>query len=242
MQDQSAAASWAARLGSAALALLAIGPLLTHLGLTAPMGGFLVFQIGLLLGLITLLLAIVGILRTGTKSGRGNRAQALVGLGLGAAVLVVVAFSARDGAGVPPINDITTNPDDPPQFVAALELEPNRGRDMGYPGAEFAAQQRAAYDDLAPIQLAKPPAMALADVRAAATVLGWQIIDEDAEAGRLEANETTAIFRFVDDVVVRVRADGQGSLVDVRSKSRDGRGDLGANAARIRALRDTLGG
>jgi uncharacterized protein (DUF1499 family) len=49
------------------------------------------------------------------------------------------------------------------------------------------------------------------------------------------------VFRFVDDVLVRVRpADGGGALVDVRSKSRDGRGDLGVNAARIRAFAEKL--
>ena len=50
------------------------------------------------------------------------------------------------------------------------------------------------------------------------------------------ATETTHVFRFVDDVVIRVRADRTATVVDVRSKSRDGRGDLGANAARIRAF------
>ncbi|MBW2399988.1 MAG: DUF1499 domain-containing protein, partial [Deltaproteobacteria bacterium] len=44
----------------------------------------------------------------------------------------------------------------------------------------------------------------------------------------------------VDDIVVRVRRDGADSIVDVRSKSRDGRGDMGANAARIRLFRDEL--
>ena len=46
----------------------------------------------------------------------------------------------------------------------------------------------------------------------------------------------TAIFRFVDDIAIRVRPTASGTVVDVRSKSRDGRGDLGANAERIRAF------
>ncbi len=60
--------------------------------------------------------------------------------------------------------------------------------------------------------------------------------------GVFEAVEVTRIFRFVDDIVVRVRMSpgGNGSVVDVRSKSRDGRGDLGANAARIRAFAAAL--
>ena len=71
--------------------------------------------------------------------------------------------------------------------------------------------------------------------------LGWEVVGVDPAAGTLLARDTTRIFRFVDDVVVRVRsAEGGGSLVDVRSKSRDGRGDLGANAARIRAFAEAL--
>jgi uncharacterized protein (DUF1499 family) len=44
----------------------------------------------------------------------------------------------------------------------------------------------------------------------------------------------------VDDIRVRVRPSGEGSVVDVRSKSRVGRGDVGANAARIRAFEQAL--
>jgi len=34
--------------------------------------------------------------------------------------------------------------------------------------------------------------------------------------------------------VIRVTSDGGGSRIDIRSHSRQGRGDLGVNAARIR--------
>ena len=37
------------------------------------------------------------------------------------------------------------------------------------------------------------------------------------------------------DIVIRVAADGTGSRIDVRSQSRWGRGDFGANARRVRA-------
>jgi uncharacterized protein (DUF1499 family) len=231
MQASSFAARWGLRLGSAALALLAIGPLLNQTGVTAPMGGFMVFGVGLLVGVVALALSLVGILRTGAGSERSGRSQALAGLGCGVLVIAVLMFALSGGGDAPGINDITTDPDDPPQFVFEAER-----RDMSYPGEEFASQQRAAYTDLGPIEIAKPPAEALAEVRAAAEALGWEIVAEDAASGRLEATHTTAIFRFVDDVVVRVRADGSGSRVDVRSKSRDGQGDIGANAARIRAL------
>ena len=45
---------------------------------------------------------------------------------------------------------------------------------------------------------------------------------------------------FRDDVVVRIRAVGQGARVDVRSASRYGRHDFGANAARVKALLDDI--
>jgi len=35
--------------------------------------------------------------------------------------------------------------------------------------------------------------------------------------------------------VVRVRAEGSGSVVDVRSESRVGKSDVGTNAARVRS-------
>ena len=63
--------------------------------------------------------------------------------------------------------------------------------------------------------------------------LGWEVVNEDPSQGIVEATDTTFWFGFKDDVAVRVRADGQGSRVDVRSVSRVGQGDLGANAQRI---------
>ena len=74
----------------------------------------------------------------------------------------------------------------------------------------------------------------------AAESLGWVITYSDPEGGVLEATETSRIFRFVDDISVRLRADGAATVIDVRSKSRVGQGDLGANAKRIEAFRKKL--
>ena len=54
--------------------------------------------------------------------------------------------------------------------------------------------------------------------------------------GLIEAIARTPILGFRDDVAVRVRATHEGARIDVRSASRYGRHDLGANAARVRAL------
>jgi uncharacterized protein (DUF1499 family) len=70
--------------------------------------------------------------------------------------------------------------------------------------------------------------------------MGWEVVTVDSEAGRLEAIDTTFWFGFRDDVVVRVRPGADDVRVDVRSVSRVGVGDLGANAARIRHFLDRL--
>jgi uncharacterized protein (DUF1499 family) len=67
-----------------------------------------------------------------------------------------------------------------------------------------------------------------------AMAMGWDVVARAPEEGRLEAIDTTKWFGFHDDIVVRIRADGGGSRIDIRSKSRVGRSDLGVNARRIR--------
>jgi uncharacterized protein (DUF1499 family) len=74
----------------------------------------------------------------------------------------------------------------------------------------------------------------------AARSLGWRIVATDGIEGRIEATATTAWFGFQDDVVIRVQPAGQGSRVDIRSASRVGRSDVGANAKRIREFLSKL--
>ena len=116
----------------------------------------------------------------------------------------------------PPINDITTELD------KALE-----------------AQLRA-YPYVQPLLLPLPPARAFDAALAAARDVGLAIVNADAAAGAITAVATTRMLRFKDDVTIRVSADAAGSRIDVRSKSRIGRGDLGTNARRIRRLLDAV--
>jgi uncharacterized protein (DUF1499 family) len=71
--------------------------------------------------------------------------------------------------------------------------------------------------------------------------MGWEIVAADVAAGRIEATATTPWFGFRDDIVVRVAPASAGSRIDVRSVSRVGKSDLGANAKRIRAFLARLG-
>jgi uncharacterized protein (DUF1499 family) len=215
------------------------GMLLVQIGAVTPRIGFQLHGIGNLIGPIAVLLGIGALLTTRPATGKAGRGLALAALAIGASITVLFAIGASS-AGGHPINDITTSLDDPPGFVALTEEPANQGRDMAYPGAEFADQQKNLYPDLAPIEVTTSVPETVGRVKAAMEGFGWEVVRADPASGTVEAMETSRIFRFVDDVVVRVRPTDHGSVVDVRSKSRDGKSDLGANAARIRRLRDAL--
>jgi hypothetical protein len=62
----------------------------------------------------------------------------------------------------------------------------------------------------------------------------WTITGTDARRGEIVAEARTALWRFVDDVGVRVWLDESGATrVDLTSASRVGGADLGTNARRI---------
>jgi uncharacterized protein (DUF1499 family) len=211
----------------------ALGAALAHFGVLEPMQGFGLFALGLLSALIGGLLGLGALYTTRPAALRGGRNLAFVGIAAALVAFAILGFGRQPGADAPPINDISTDLSDPPAFPA----DPSgRGRDMAFP-AGFAEQIKAtpSYQDLQPIRFARPPADVLREAEQAARSLGWSNVTSDSAAGIVTGSETTKLFRFVDDVVIRVRDDGTGgSLVDMRSKSRDGQGDIGANAARIR--------
>ena len=135
---------------------------------------------------------------------------------------------------VPRIHDISTDLADPPAFVALMEARKAAPNGAAHGGAQVAEEQRRGYPDIKPLVLPTPPAATAQKVIDAARSMGWEVAAVDAAAGRLEATDTTLWFGFKDDVIVRIRPEGAGSRVDVRSVSRVGLSDLGANAARIR--------
>ena len=208
-----------------------LGPALIHLGAFQPLGGFLVFVSGLAAALLAVVLAPFALYTTRASARRAGRGLAWLGFACGALLLGGVIGTRLPGSDLPRINDITTDLADPPAFASDPA---GAGRDMSYP-AGFAEQVKQGYPDLAPIRVSSDPARALTLADETARRLGWEVASVDPAAGTLLARDTSKIFQFVDDVVVRVRpAESAGAIVDVRSKSRVGQGDIGANAARIR--------
>jgi uncharacterized protein (DUF1499 family) len=138
---------------------------------------------------------------------------------------------------VPPIHDITTDTQDPPQFQAVAPAREAAMNQVAYPGGQTAEQQRRAYPTVEPLLLAASPDAVFDAALALARDSGWSIAGTDPEAGRIEATAETFWYGFKDDIAIRIRATGDGQVrVDVRSASRVGISDLGVNAARIRTF------
>lgn len=222
----------AAILGGLGVLDVVLGPALIHLGVVSPMMGFQwFFGLGLLEGILALVIGLIALFRTRAGSGKGGRPLAIFGVACGVLLVGLLFVAAGPSSDLPPINDITTDLADPPAFTSDPA---ERDRDMAYP-SDWVPLVANAYPDLDTLASQSAPTRALELAEATASKLGWEVVTVDADAGTVLAREATSVFQFVDDVVIRVRPDGQGgSLIDLRSKSRDGRGDLGANAARIR--------
>jgi uncharacterized protein (DUF1499 family) len=106
----------------------------------------------------------------------------------------------------------------------------------GYPGVKSAALQRVAYPYLVPLTLSLRPDRAYALALDLVRKLGWEIVANEPGDGRIEAISRSLVYRFADEIVIRVGSSGDGARIDVRSRSRIGRIDRGVNAKRIRAF------
>jgi uncharacterized protein (DUF1499 family) len=223
-------------LALAGAGLLLAGPLGSRAGLWSFIIGFFLLAASVLLGLIGASLSVVGGIRTGQWLVAG------AGIAVGLAVVSVPSAFMLSARGKPAIHDITTDPENPPAFVAILPLRAGAANPPEYAGPTAAAEQRRAYPDVQPLTLRIRKEEAFARAISAARGLGWDVVADDRPSGRIEAVDTTFWFGFKDDVVIRiteVAGDG-GTRVDVRSKSRVGLGDLGTNARRIRDLLNRL--
>jgi len=223
-----------------AIATVAAGLVSAHYGLSTPFFGFQLMLIGLVFAALAVLSGLIALPMTYfSPKRRGAFGRAALGFVLALVVIMPIAVITARTRRYPLINDITTDTQKPPVFVKAIELQPKRGRDMNY-DPRFAAIQNGAtaYKDLAPLKMNGTPTDVFNRVAIiAGEVPTWRITRNDPEAHTLEGVATSELFRFQDDFIIEVRpADGGGSLVEMRSKSRDGKGDLGTNYHRIKSF------
>jgi hypothetical protein len=207
-----------------------------------------------LIGIMALVTIITSLLVVFIKPRAGFGALAamwLVSLGAAGMALSVIS-SAKD---VPPIHDISTDTAAPLVFSAKLMAErgttnvnpvlpPNeasvpfdKDRLSNWSGRTLTDIQSEAYPTIKSLVIeGQAPATIYTKALESAKKQGFRIVSEDAAALRIEGVSESFWFGFKDDVVIAITPAGTGSKVDMRSVSRVGISDLGANAKRIEAF------
>jgi uncharacterized protein (DUF1499 family) len=214
---------------------LIVGPLGAYLGILEPATGFMLLGLAALLAVVSALL-LPGLAAFAAATGRPWRGSALRAA-IFPVLVVLPALTCAQLADAPLLHDVSTDLDDPPALGFEAELPAEQREAQRALLRDAGPVQRRAYPDLVPVELDLPPAATYQRaLRVARAMPRWELGAHDPCAGRIEVVATTRVFRFADDVVIRVRARPGGSRLDVRSRSRVGRGDLGANAARIRSF------
>lgn len=215
------------------------GPLHRYFGVDADIA-ISVFRYGFYVAAAAIALALATVVPTRP----GERRRGFVAAALALVIGVVASWApitwllhAREA---PRITDVTTDTANPPPLVVTLQFRQDASNPPAYGGESVASLQKASYPDIQPIVLKVAPAEAFKKVDQVAMSLGWDVVGRAPAEGRLEAIDTSTWFGFHDDIVVRIKADGAGSRIDIRSKSRVGRTDLGVNAQRIREFAQKL--
>lgn len=133
----------------------------------------------------------------------------------------------------PRLHDISTDTENPPEYISVVPLRRGVPNSTQF-DSKLAALQLQAYPDVRPVVLPTPPDQAFQAALRVVRDLGWEIVEANQGALRIEATDTSFLFGFKDDVVIRVAGEANGSRIDLRSLSRVGGSDFGVNANRIR--------
>ena len=216
-------------LGICALALMPIGILGSSLGIWNYRIAQLACVTAVIAGLSTLALALL--LRTFCDREYTKKLTQLSAI-LALPPLIIAGwfmFSNRDAVM---IHQITTDLESPPEYLSLIEARGTDSNPLAYTAQNKRLQQQH-FPDVGPIytRLSVPEAKWTA--KRVIQSLGWVLYDDSSRANYLEATETTLLFRYVDDIVIRLHAENGQTRIDLRSTSRVGRSDLGVNAARI---------
>lgn len=195
---------------------------------------FLGFAICLLLVIV---LGVVGVLLLLLSFGsrfQGLRTNALKAIGIGVApIVMLVVIVGPSGFSAPLIHDITTDFDNPPLFVKALELRSEQENNTDYDRETLIDIQKNAYPEIAPLSVQMDSEEVFLKAVEIVEHRGWEIVAKDEGFFVIEAVVRSSFFGFADDVVIRISKSDEGSRIDMRSSSRVGQGDFSANAKRI---------
>jgi hypothetical protein len=242
-QPTSRLAVWARRTAVFSLIATILAIAIVRSGLLEFKPALATFGGALVLSIIALLLAFAAFVVI-WRDGLMGIGYSLTAIGIALALLAYPSYLALASYRLPWIYDITTDPIDPPRFEALARVRPRDANPVIYAGLSAAEQQRNAYPEIESLEQEATPLASYDATLAIVTKRKWNIVarrpPERGREGRIEAVARTAIMGLREDVVIRVRADGQGSRIDVRSSSRYGTFDFGSNAARVRILIDDI--
>jgi uncharacterized protein (DUF1499 family) len=237
-------AIWARRTAGFAFAAAFLAVIIVRSGLLEIGPALVTFGGALAIAGLALLLAFAAFVVIWLE-GLAGMGAALSAMAISLLLLAYPAYLGTKAYRLPWIYDITTDPIDPPRYEALARVRPRDANPVAYAGLYAAEQQRTAYPDIGPLGANVAPQTAYDALLAVVNRRKWRIVEARSPQagrrdGRIEAVARTPIMGFRDDVVVRVRQDGDASRIDVRSSSRYGTFDFGANAARIRSLLDEV--
>ena len=231
-------ALWSRRVGVFALATTGVSIGLARLSTLEPVSVLAVFGASLVLALLALLLAgsaAVVIWRTGR---RGTAAAALGAL-MAIVLIAYPAYFTYLTFRLPPINGVSTDLEHPPTYMISSKAREARAGVTPPPESPAAAAaQRLAYPDLQPVLADLEPQQAYDMSVRIAKDLGWRLIDGTPPNlrgdGHIDYIVRSPIFGFVDDITIRISPLSNQTRIDLRSTSRVGRHDFGANARHLR--------
>ena len=235
-------AIWARRCAFFSLMATVLSILIVRSGILEIVPSLATFAGALVFAVIGIVLAF-GAFIVIWKDGTGGMGYAVTAIGIGIALIAYPAYLGYRATKLPMINDITTDPLDPPRFDVLARLRP-RGT-VEYAGLYAAELQREAYPDVEPLNVTAAPKAAYDATMAIIVRRKWRVVVDrpplpPRRDGVIEAVARTPIMGFRDDIAVRVRREDDGSRIDVRSASRYGRHDFGTNAARIKSLLEDI--
>ena len=232
-------AVWARRIALFFVQLLILTVLLhrfASLGTPAAMNLLAVSVAGLF---IAIAIAVGSIIRIwfGGQSGASHAVAAIFVACVG---LALPMFYLAHAAILPPLTDVQTSPDEPLEFKTLNTMRPADANPLKDPDAAQIDAQEDAYPDIEPMVLERAAPEVFSLVHEAVDRLGWEIVVSEPPGetgiGRIEATARSLIMGFTDDVVIQIKGDDAHTQIDMRSASRYGMHDFGANAKHIAKL------
>lgn len=261
----SRSARWGLRFSRFAIPVLILTAIFHRVGILTTQSMLALYAITWVMALAAIILGVIGLISIWSYGLDGAR-RALAGIGLALPIIAIPIYFGWLTLNYPAINDISTNPIEPPGFIQLDGVRPADANPIDPVfNPEHIVLQREAYPEIRPLFLGT----SIEDTYEAALRVvadqDWRVIvldspeleeaDEEisGEVGaptdgesatveviegvaRIQAVAKTLVSGFSDDIVIVISSDEGDTRVDVRSTSRYGEHDFGVNASRIRSF------